>query len=457
MNCALLLTVAAFPSSVVLLVAKPRLWLPAYLLLLPIAPQVALAGVPVSASSLVLVGGMTSILLHKLLRRDLTVGAFPPMTATLAFLVSVFFSSINAGLIWGDDLGDLSLMKWARLVESFLPFILLAATYRVVDDSFVRRAVNTILLAGTLGAALGILSCVFPDAFYTLYSIDRYRGFQFACLWRAVGVFLDPNHLSSFLAIVLVLAAATATDRALAINRLLLGAAVAVCLPAMLLTFSRAGWLNLLAAGLTFLAVARRIQFARRVRVAAVVVLSLLVVVGVLARFHPELSSSLWRRVALTITYLTSGEIDRAFSGRISVWEGVAEAFAAHPTFGIGYKMLPEKVVMADNNYLCFLAEGGIAGALVWLLWLVSVTVAAARAARRHSLGACVLAAWVGMLANMMSADVMTYWRTVGLFMSILGLVLIASHRRGGNRAPEAGCEQPSNPRRSPERPEILG
>ena len=102
--------------------------------------------------------------------------------------------------------------------------------------------------------------------------------------------------------------------------------------------------------------------------------------------------------------------------------------FRSQAVFGIGYKTLPYtshlgRPVIADNMYLSLLAETGVLG----LAALVALNVAILRvswiAMRRGSLhGAWMFCFWVGESLQMLSGDILTYWRVLPIYFCVLGL-----------------------------------
>ena len=98
--------------------------------------------------------------------------------------------------------------------------------------------------------------------------------------------------------------------------------------------------------------------------------------------------------------------------------------------FGIGYKTLPYTdflgaPIVADNMYFSILIETGIAG-LAALIWLnASILRAAARSARRGSFfGAWMLCFWSGEAVQMLSGDLLTYWRVLPVYFFVLALAI---------------------------------
>jgi O-antigen ligase len=110
---------------------------------------------------------------------------------------------------------------------------------------------------------------------------------------------------------------------------------------------------------------------------------------------------------------------------------------AAHPwqlLCGIGYKTLPytqhlDAPVVADNMYLSLLVETGIGG-LVALVWLnAAILRQALRSARsqdaaRAFLGTWMFCFWAGEAVQMLSGDLLTYWRVLPVYFFVLAMAV---------------------------------
>jgi O-antigen ligase len=123
----------------------------------------------------------------------------------------------------------------------------------------------------------------------------------------------------------------------------------------------------------------------------------------------------------------------------VASWQTLVDWLAAHPwqaLVGIGYKTLPYSdylgaPVIGDNMYLTVLVETGIVG-LAALLWLnAAILRAAGRAARAEDrrtsfYGAWMLCFWAGQTIQMLSSDLLTYWRVLPVYFWVLALAVRA-------------------------------
>jgi hypothetical protein len=153
-------------------------------------------------------------------------------------------------------------------------------------------------------------------------------------------------------------------------------------------------------------------------------------------KVFPALTLAYWARLSNSAEYLFTGT-EGVLSGRVASWRTLIGWISAHPwqtLFGIGYKTLPYTdylgaPVIADNMYLSLLVETGVAG-LAALLWLnVAILRSSARAARagsplRSFCGAWMLCFWAGEAVQMLSGDILTYWRILPLYFWVLALAV---------------------------------
>jgi O-antigen ligase len=136
-------------------------------------------------------------------------------------------------------------------------------------------------------------------------------------------------------------------------------------------------------------------------------------------------------------------------SGRLQTWRELFDFLVAHPWhlfLGIGYKTLPHttfagRPLIADNMYLSILVETGILGLLAMLLLCAAILGASARAMLSANTSASFLGAWsfcfwIGQLVQMLSIDVMTFWRVLPLYLGLLGMAVHRANRVAGQRQP---------------------
>jgi O-antigen ligase len=140
---------------------------------------------------------------------------------------------------------------------------------------------------------------------------------------------------------------------------------------------------------------------------------------------YPEFASAYLAR----FDTIASISPDAALSGRLECWSAIARVIAEHPVqafLGIGYKTLPYTQyfgtpVIADNMYLSVLVETGVLGLLALLAVNTAIVRVSARAERQGSFfGRWMLCFWVGEMFQMLTGDVLTFWRVLPVFFWVL-------------------------------------
>jgi O-antigen ligase len=251
---------------------------------------------------------------------------------------------------------------------------------------------------------------------------------------RAQGFFYEASTLGNLCAFFLVMAAVALLrpPREAPLPRMVLLAGSSVFSAALLLSYSRSSLLNLVVA-LAALFVLERKRLALR-RWAAILVVCFGAGGALAWRFLPSITEAYRQRI------LGSGEFfftqtGKVLSGRLESWGAIASFLADHPwhaLFGIGYKTLPYsdfigQPTIADNMYLSLLAETGVVGLLVFFGLNIAILRVAWRAARNadpHTRfhGTWIFCFWTGELAQMLSGDLLTYWRVLPVYFFILAL-----------------------------------
>jgi O-antigen ligase len=148
----------------------------------------------------------------------------------------------------------------------------------------------------------------------------------------------------------------------------------------------------------------------------------------------PSFSTNYWARITASFQYAASSP-DGVLSGRLTSWLFLGDFLLREPwtaIFGIGYKTLPYSdfagaAVVADNTYLELLVETGIVGLLAFLALNAAILRTGMRAARRvqpraQIFGEWIFCFWVGEMVQMMSGDLITYWRVLPVYFWVLAI-----------------------------------
>ena len=298
-----------------------------------------------------------------------------------------------------------------------------------VDDF---RALRLLFLAG---AASALFACL---DFYFQFPPPAGYGPQFIWLAsgiyrRAQGVFYDAGALGNLCAFFLVMIATALFQpraRRPMSSPLMLAGGLALSV-ALLLSFSRSSLVNVAVAVCALLYLHRqRIRW--RTILAAGAVAS---AVAILAAFAvlPAFAQLYWTRVFNSFRYFIESP-NSILSGRLDSWSYLLQFLSLHPLyalFGVGYKTLPYsqflgKTVIADNSYLSLFVETGIVGLAAMLALSLAILKASRRASRSAAsaasfFGTWMFCFWCGEMAQMMSGDILTYWRVLPLYFWVLG------------------------------------
>ena len=285
---------------------------------------------------------------------------------------------------------------------------------------------------------IAVLAALF-GCFDFVYQLPAPAGFGAQFLWldsgvyrRAQGLFYEASTLGNFCAFFLVMSVVClAQPRGKQVlPKWIAAGGVILFAGTLILSFSRA---SVLAAGVgcATLAFLERRNWANR---RAVLGLGILVVVaiGLFATLLPEFAAGYAQRIVANSSDLFA-EPDRVLSGRLETWRTLGGFIADHPwqtMLGIGYKTLPNTTylgqpVIADNMYLSALIETGVFGLAALLLLNAAILRASWRALRSGSFfGKWMFCFWVGEVVQMGSADILTYWRVLPIYLWVLAQIV---------------------------------
>jgi O-antigen ligase len=348
---------------------------------------------------------------------------------------AIFYSGARVGLG--------SLMRVLLLGISV--YVFFYAAYgpgsREPQDAFAQtRALYWVAVASALFACVD---------FYFQFPAPAGYGAQFIWLQsgvyrRAQGLFYEASTLGNFCAFFLTMIAAAllAPRRQSPVSRrgLLLGGMVFAA--ALALSYSRGSLLNALVAIAVLIYLnRRRIRFGRLwMALGGAALAGGLALRALLASSTSAFAGAYWMRISTSVEYLFV-ETEGLLSGRVESWRAVLGFLARHPwhaLFGVGYKTLPYsdylgRTIITDNMYLSLLAETGVVGlgAMVWLS--LQILRSARRAAespdpRRRFFGSWIFAFWAGQMVQMLSGDLLTYWRVLPLYFWVLAVAVRHEH-----------------------------
>ncbi len=289
-----------------------------------------------------------------------------PGAALLAFAaVSTGAYILSGDALRPDEYGR-TFVKLVLATLVFIPVVNLAARPETV-----RRLTGWLLLLAGAEAFAGLalyfaprtlsyraLVALGPLGYPTDGSVLRYR--PDTEILRATGTSVDPNMLGALLMVAGAIACALLLAPRPALPRWLAAGALALILPCLLLTESRGSWLGL-AAGAGLLALLRH----RRLLLAGVLLLPLLLIAPATARFTGHLLSGLRAQ-------------DRASAMRIGEIENAVAVIADHPWFGVGWGEGGQSVELSftlgvSNIFLTVAERSGLPATLAYLAALAAL------------------------------------------------------------------------------------
>ncbi len=296
---------------------------------------------------------------------------------------------------------------------------------------------------------IGILAALFAclDFYYQLPAPAGY-GPQFVWLdegvfRRAQGLFYEASTLGNFCTffLVMIVVALFRPRAQRPCSRAVLIAGAVIFGAALIFSYSRASVVSLLVALCAFYFVGR----ARAGR--TLVTLCACAVVAALVAYvaFPSFANSYWLRVQASFQYMLSAP-DGVLSGRLTSWQALVEFVQRkpwHALAGVGYKTLPYsdfigQTVTPDNMYLSLLVETGVLGLAAFFalnIAILRVGWRAARSARPAAafFGSWIFCFWTGQLVQMLSGDLLTYWRVLPIYFWVLATAAREVEAEHGN------------------------
>ncbi|MCU1263582.1 MAG: O-antigen polymerase [Bryobacterales bacterium] len=426
------LAIAFAPLSLFLgshLLTRPDAWLTLFFCVAVLCPPLPFAlgnSGPHPAAAVALLGVLIGLsrLREWRFRANMLTCAF--MLLNAAILCSVGLGAVYSGAtIAAGSLARVILFA----IAGYIFFYTVAGP--AVSKPFAR--VRILFFAAALAA---LFACV---DFYFQFPAPAGFGPQFVWLdtgvfRRAQGLFYEASTLGNFCVFFLVMIAVSlfrpSAQRPVRVLWMAVGGVVLA--GALVLSYSRASVVNLTVALATLWMIRRKggTSWRPAVGILCCAILATLVCYALV----PELFRAYLLRLQNSAIYSFSST-NGVLSGRLDNWDTIARFLIDHPWHllaGVGYKTLPYSdfvgaPVIADNMYLSTLAETGLAGLAALLFFLFAVLRTSYRASRdadpqRSFFGAWTFCFWCGEAVQMLSGDLLTYWRVLPIYFWILAL-----------------------------------
>jgi len=431
---------AAAGAALLYLLVRPAAWtlwfLAVGLLLPPLPLEIGGVGLPFHPAMAVFAAGLFVVWIRfpewRIERGTISAASALFLGMTLISLPWAFFYS-------GATVGVQSLIRWVLLASGFL--LMLWIAYGPLGAEWNgARLLRMIFAAALLSSAFAVVDFQYQLPRTARFS-DQYIYGQGEALRRAQGVFYDASALGNFCAMMLtlILALGRSARRALRLPAWLLWIPVPTLAVALVLSFSRGSVVNLMVA-LTALAWMRRKTLAGRSVVTFVALTLAVSAASVL--IAPQLLLPYGSRLQYSAVEFFSNP-NEVLSKRLDTWNELGRFVLDHPTqvlLGVGYKSLPytnyfSHPMVADNMYLAMLMETGLPGLLALLLLSAAILARTRRMALDSNdglagLGRFLFCFWLGEMAQMLSGDILTFWRVTPVYLAILGLALRSAKER---------------------------
>lgn len=399
----------------------------------------AMGGLSVSSGTIALAGLYTGWIVESLAKKKQRARA--PLHVSKSLVAYLFFIGISVFIAQDTSL---SLFEACLYFETFLLYIYVANRVRTKQDVLF---IVSLLLLGCLIESLVMIAMrilVTPATTWNGPIHLHVEDLNSNGIFRVGGTVGSPNTTAGYLSVLLSLALGVFFTNLKGFHKTLALAVLALGGIALILTFSRGGWLALFVSAVTIcFAVVRRRRLSLKRPVAIVVILVLLYL-----PFHAAISSRLF------------GNDNGSAESRIPLMHLAYRIFDAHPLFGVGANnftvamdpfLTPEFrhgfLYAVHDKYLLVLCETGIGGLLAFLAFLV--------AALRHGwrcwklndsfMAPIALGLFAGVLGHMIHMNVDVFrGRPIQELVWLIAALLVAMLRIAKGSTPAAPCTSPA-------------
>ncbi|HLK17986.1 MAG TPA: O-antigen ligase family protein [Bryobacteraceae bacterium] len=356
------------------------------------------------------------------------------VSAALLSLLGIFLASVAAAAIYsGPNVAAASLARVVLFGISVYTFVYVRDGPGSLHRRQSLRAIRWLFWAGVLTASFACVDFYFQFPAPSGYA-QQFIWLESGVFRRAQGVFYEASTLGNlcafFLEMIAVALFRPREDQPVPRSFMFVGG-VALA-GALVLSYSRASLLNLAVALMVLVWLHReRIRWRRLLVGASVFSVG---AAGMLAFAFPIFASVYWRRVSAAFEYFWEAP-NQVLSGRLDSWHTLWNFIAAEPwhlLLGIGYKTLPYSEfigskAIGDNTYLSLLVETGVLGLIAVVALNIAIMITARRASRssdpvRSFCGTWMFCFWAGQVVQMFSADLLTYWRVLPVYLFVLAL-----------------------------------
>lgn len=405
------------------------LWLLAgYLIAVPLLPPLPVGAIELSALDLLAIPALIRIIYNftrsGFMIKNLWAKGF--LLYVLAALISFFCFVIQTSSFSGPIF-----FRVIRLVEMFLPVILAAQSVALLEKE---KIIRLFLIGAGLTAAVGVLMYLGGT---TLRDSQTFvaGGELFA---RAAGTHGNSGSFGNLMGLSVLVAIGVLIYSYQKKNKKYAIVAGIICLLGLLLSLSRGG-IVLAAFGFAILILP---LFSRPGKLIRAMLITAIALGMIFAIVWTQTDNRLITLAVEDFQERVSGlgelgsDFEKVSSHRNIYWErswGIYKSNLAAWPFGLGYKSLKlHYETLPDNNFLQAFFEMGLFGLAAFLIMILTGLIAGIKTYRvNRPDGILILAIWLALVSNMLSADVMTYWHNIpGLFILLIALGGSSKYRR---------------------------
>jgi O-antigen ligase len=403
-----------------LAINRPLWLLAGYLIAVPLLPPLPVGAIELSALDLLAIPALVRIIYNfsrsGFAVRDLWAKGF--FLYVLAAVISFFCFVVQTSSFSGPVF-----FRVLRLVEMFLPVILAAQLVALLEKE---KVIRLFLVGAGLTAAVGVLMYLTGTTLRPSQTFVA-GGELFA---RAAGTHGNSGSFGNLMGLSVLVAIGVLIYSVQRKNKKYAVAAGIICLLGLLLSLSRGG-IALTAIGFAILLAPLLSRPGKLIRAMLITAMALGVIFAIVwTQTDNRLISLAVEDFQERVSGL--GELGSDFetvsSHRNIYWEkswGVFKSKLAAWPFGLGYKSLKlHYESLPDNNFLQAFFEMGLFGLAAFLIMILTGIIAGIKTYRiNRADGILILAIWLALVSNMLSADVMTYWHNIpGLFILLIAI-----------------------------------
>ncbi|MBI4743614.1 MAG: O-antigen ligase family protein [Actinobacteria bacterium] len=262
-------------------------------------------------------------------------------------------------------------------IDGIFSFIIYFLFFWLTANNFESRdkisfALNGLIATGSLVALYGLWQYLY--GLEDLANWAPLHNISFSIENRIFSTFINPNHLSGFLSLIIPLAFVSLMRSKSKIKTILIGSGILLMGTSLILTYSRGGWISSVAAlSIVFFGIIYK--YPRKTITATIVLVLMLLAVNFFITKNPSTNQS--NKVG-AYSALDPNTSATSLQGRVQLWRGTVNMIKENYLLGTGigtysyiypiYQYEGKYSKHAHNTFLEIFAETGIAGFLSFLL-----------------------------------------------------------------------------------------